>query len=119
MPRGIRKNPAAQKRGKPAKRLNKTEAVRRALDTLGPNAKPLEIKAYLKDVLDTDMKTTLISSYKTSLARKAAGTSSVVRKPKNELTAAPVTAQTGGDKKLAGNIDLDDIQAVKELTERL
>ena len=53
---------------------------------------------------------TLISSYKTTLSKKAAGQSAVIRKLAARVTRA-ATTESG--------ISLEDIKAVKELAERI
>ncbi len=50
---------------------NKMEAVRRAMDSLGYEAQPLEIQKFVKDNFDQDMTANMVSSYKSSLRRKA------------------------------------------------
>jgi hypothetical protein len=46
-------------------------AVRRAMEALGYDAQPLEIQKHIKDNFDLDMNANMISSYKSSLRRKA------------------------------------------------
>jgi hypothetical protein len=106
--------------------MTKLDAVRRALEAMGSDAKPLAIQSYLKDRLGMEVKTNLISVYKKDLARRAkkpvaqeatakkgeakvgAGDNSAVVQPK------PPAAGCG---KEAG-IPLDDILYVKGLVGR-
>ncbi|HEY7158002.1 MAG TPA: hypothetical protein VH575_28865 [Gemmataceae bacterium] len=52
-------------------RTNKMEAVRRAMEALGYEAQPLDIQKYIKDNFGLDMNPNMISSYKSSLRKKA------------------------------------------------
>jgi hypothetical protein len=58
------------------------------------------------------MDNTLISTYKTTLSKKAAGQSAVTRKPAAKPAAPAAPAPNSG-------ITLEDIKAVKELADRL
>jgi hypothetical protein len=83
--------------------LSKMDAVRRALGRLGSDAKPLAMKKYIHDAFGINMDPNMISSYKSSLNKKSAGQSRLTRR-----------AGHG-----AGNFSLADVQAVKQLTERI
>src|SRR5687767_1525160 len=83
--------------------VNKMKIVRETLDTLGSDAKPAEIQKYLKNTHSLAMPTTMISSYKTSILKKAGSKSGLLRR-----------GSRGGD-----GISLEDIRAIKDLTERL
>jgi hypothetical protein len=65
MPRG---KPNAQQESDP--RTNKMEAVRQAMETLGPDASPLDIQKHVKDSFDVDMSANMISSYKSTVRNK-------------------------------------------------
>lgn len=82
------------------------DGVRKALAKLGDGAKPLAIQEFVKKKFDLDMETAVISSYKTSITKKEAGKSAIIRRP----VAAPAAV---------GGISLDDIKAVKDLAERI
>jgi hypothetical protein len=125
MPRGRPKKQAATTKQEPeapksgsgqrnGKALSKLEAVRRTMAELGNDAKPLAIQAHLKKTFGIDMDPKLISNYK-NLVKKTAGGKPKGRKPKAaEAAQAPaLRART------AGGISLDDIRAVKELSDRL
>ncbi len=66
MPRG---RPNTEQGADP--RTNKMEAVRRAMTTLGMNAQPADIQKYIRDNFGQIMDTNMVSSYKSSLRRKA------------------------------------------------
>jgi hypothetical protein len=100
MPRGIPNKTAANSSG-----ISKFEAVRRALSELGIDAKPLEIKDYIKKQFDIAMDTQNISNYKSALKTKSR------RGPKRRAGSTPLTA--------AGGFTLQDIQAVKEMADRI
>ena len=59
----------------PEAEISKMEAVRRALAQLGDDAKPQQIHSFLKSNFRIDMEPNLISNYKSTLSRKAAGQS--------------------------------------------
>ena len=106
MPRGIpKKRTKADDKG-----ISNMEAVRRALAELGQDDQPSEIQSFVKSKFGIDMEKTMISSYKTSL--KAASKSALIRKP------APRAAKTASANANHG-ISLEDIRAVKELTDRI
>jgi hypothetical protein len=90
--------------------LTKREGVRRALAELGPDAQPSDIQAFVKSRFGIDMDKALISSYKTAL--KAAGNKGPGRKVAPKPAKATNATMNGG-------VSLEDIRAVKELTERV
>jgi hypothetical protein len=47
------------------------EAVRRAMESLGYDASPVEIQKYVKDNFGQEMHTNMVSSYKSTLRNKA------------------------------------------------
>jgi hypothetical protein len=105
MPRGIpNKQTATTADGT---EITKKEAVRRALAELGVDAMPLEIKGYLKKNFNIDMDSQNISNYKSSLK---AETKSAPSRP----TEAKPTVATA-----AGGFSLEEIQAVKEVADRI
>ena len=96
MPRSIPKNGAD---------VSKMERVRRALQVLGSDAMPLEIRDFLKKEFGVDMDAQTISNYKSTLKNKSR------RGPKRRTGPAPVKAPSG--------FTLQDIQAVKEMADRI
>jgi hypothetical protein len=98
MPKGIPKN---RENGKA---ISKMEAVRRVLADLGSDAMPGEIQKHVKEKFGIAMEPNMVSNYKSAL--KAANKSAVHRTPK---AAAKAT----------GGITPTDVQAVKELVDKL
>jgi hypothetical protein len=91
------------------------EAVRQALDSLGYEAQPLEIQQFVKDKFGQDMTANMVSSYKSSLRRKAGmrGRRSKRGRPaKTEASAAPATAFHDG-------VPWKDIRAIKDIVGRI
>jgi hypothetical protein len=92
------------------KLTNKTEAVHRALDELGPDAKPLEIQAFVKDRFGVEISTKVVSIYKVKLAKRGRRRG----RPKGKaVTAAP--APRAGH----GEVTLADLRALRELSDRV
>jgi hypothetical protein len=96
--------------------MSKLEAVSQALATLGRDAKPLAIQAFVKQQLGIDVSTDVVSVYKKELARRAArgkavGKAAVVPTPPPAIQATAGTSKSGG-------IPLDDILTVKALVAR-
>jgi hypothetical protein len=100
MPRGIPNKTSANGAG-----ITKFEAVRRALKELGSDAKPLEIKDYIKKQFSIEMDGQNVSNYKSTLKAKSR------RGPKHRSGSTPVISQ--------GGFSLEDIQAVKEVADRI
>lgn len=104
---------APAKAAKPAngKPMSKMEGVRQALGKLGNDAKPLEIKDYLKKQFKISMEPTVISSYKTSIfAKQRTGRKSPGR---------PAGRPSASAKAAGQHISIEDIRAVKDLAERI
>ncbi|HMC63647.1 MAG TPA: hypothetical protein VKI65_01795 [Gemmataceae bacterium] len=106
MPRGIPKR-AGQSDGQ---RITKWDAVGRALAELGKDAKPLQIRDFIRSHIGINMEPQLISNYKSAISKKAAKQSALIRK-----TAAPASRPTS----TGGGITVEDIKAVKEVVERI
>jgi pyruvate/2-oxoglutarate dehydrogenase complex dihydrolipoamide acyltransferase (E2) component len=102
---------------------NKTEAVRRALDELGWDVKPLEIQEHVKKYYDVDITTKVISVYKGKLAKEGRRRGKRGRKPKAEAPAMPAPAPARVPPPRGGRrdtpIDVRDLRALKELNDRL
>jgi hypothetical protein len=94
---------------------SKTEAVRRALATLGTNAVPTEIQVYVKAHFGIEMNTKVISVYKSKLTHQKGKKRNAGRKPKTvegQTTSAPQAApQT--------DVSFKDLRALREMTNRL
>lgn len=87
------------------KGISKMEAVRRALNRLGADAKPLVMKPYIEKEFGIVMDANMISSYKSAISRKGASQSRLNRR--------------GGRGTVGGELSVEDIQAVKDLAERI
>ena len=100
--------------------VSKMDAVRTALDTLGKKAKPKAIVALVKDRYGMDLSLNLVNNYKHHLVKKGVGKGRRGRRPKAEqatAAAAPAPATRRGGN--GGAISLRDIDAVKQLTDRV
>jgi hypothetical protein len=86
-------------------------AVWRALSEMGKDAKPLQMKEYIKSRLGVEMSADHISTYKSSLLKAGLGKKKHGPKPKTATAATWTTTQ--------GGINLEDIRAVKELADRI
>ncbi len=106
--------------GWPREKLdNKMEAVRRALDDLGRDAKPLQIQEHVKDKYDVEISTKVISVYKGKLTREGRRKGKRGRHPKAEDQAASVPARAPRPGGRDAAIDVADLRALKELSERI
>src|SRR5260370_23932912 len=92
------------------KGFKKWEGVQRGGSGLGRDGTPPKIKDYIKSHFRMDLETSLISNYKSSMLKKGAGKSGVSRKPQSQ--AAARAGRSGGS-------TVGDIQAVKEVVDRL
>jgi hypothetical protein len=101
-----------QAKGRAGERLtNKTEAVRRALKELGPDAKPLEIQAFVKDRFGVEISTKVVSIYKAKLGRRGRRRG----KPKGEVAPAAPAPRTVGHRE----VTIADLRAMRELSDRV
>jgi hypothetical protein len=87
------------------------DAVRQALNELGPDATPKDIQRHIQDRYGIKMTPEHVSTYKSSLLRKRKGRRG--RKPKGE--GAPVPAPASGAARSEAAITLRDLRALKEL----
>jgi hypothetical protein len=94
-------------------RVNKMDLIREALSTLGKNAMPLDIQKAVKDKHGIELTTALISNYKAYLAKKGKGKKRGGRKP------GPKPAAVAANGGRSTGISMEDIQAIKALTDRL
>jgi hypothetical protein len=97
---------------------SKTEAVRRALEELGPDAKPLAIQEHVKDRYGVEITTKVISVYKGKLGKRGRKRGRPGRKPKAEVVAAAAPRVAGH---VAGHaeVTIKDLRAIKELSDRV
>lgn len=86
---------------------NKMEAVRRALDALGRNAKPMALRGHILNEYQLDIQPNQISSYKSMILKANGAPKKRGRKPNTATT--PATA----------GVSIKDLKTVKELTTRL
>jgi hypothetical protein len=93
--------------------MTKQEAVRRALSELGNDAKPTEIKGFVKERFGIEMTTDHISTAKSDIRRKAGrkGKSVAKKPPQVQSAAAKGSGKT--------DIPLEDILSIKDLVGRL
>jgi hypothetical protein len=103
MPRGKKTDPAG---------VNKLQAVKEALTTLGKAAMPMDIEKFVKDKHGIDMLRSLISNYKHHLLGKSGGKKRRGRKPGRKPAAEAANVSKGG-------ISIQDIEAVKAVVEKL
>jgi hypothetical protein len=94
--------------------VNKMECVRRALRYLGPDAAPKQLRAYIRREFHLQMDLKMLSAYKATILKKAAGQSGLISR-QADGAATPVKGAAFSD----GGISLEDIQAVKELAGRI
>lgn len=93
-------------------KTSKTDMVRAALDSLGMDAQPLDIQAYIKKEFNEDLKTQTISNYKFGI-RKQAGQTGPGRG--RGRRAVPTPTASGS----AAGLQIADIEAVRKLVTRL
>jgi hypothetical protein len=113
-----------------AEKITKQEAVRRALAHFGREAKPAQMKGWIKEEFRIDMSTDHISTAKGEILRKAregkkpaakkpAPPKSAAREAGPKPTAPPQAKPTPAPATGGGGIPLEDILAVKNLVGRL
>ncbi len=89
------------------KSVSQVDMVKKALEELGADAKPLAIQESIKANFGKDLPTTIISNYKSVLKRKGGG------------AAVSVAAGRGRPTRGSGSIHLDDLEAVRGLVSKL
>jgi hypothetical protein len=99
---------AKDKKGEPTK----MEGVRQALASLGDGAMPVEIKKFVKDKYNFDMSTSMISNYKSHILNPEKTSVKSVRSRRKKAGRRRAAAPAGG-------IRMEDIQALKQLADRL
>jgi len=99
--------------------ITKTDAVRNALKSLGNDAQPLDIQKHVKRYHNLTLDRKLISVYKSYLAKQASGKSAVIKKPKKRGRPAGKKAAPTASAPHSTGISLNDINAVRGLTDRL
>ena len=112
MPRGRLKGENASDPKK-----NKMEAVRRAVESLGLEASPVDIQKFVMDNFEQDMNVNMVSSYKSNLRQKAGlkGKRKKRGRPrKDETTVAPTHVAVARD-----IVPWKDIRTIKDIAGRL
>jgi hypothetical protein len=94
--------------------LSKMDAMRQTLADLGKDAMPLQLQGHLKSKFGIDMPTSHISNYKSVILKPTPKKGKPGRKPK---AAVQLAAPKGTDD--STGVSLDDILAVKQLTDRM
>jgi hypothetical protein len=119
----------------PATGMTKWEAVKRALATLGRDAKPLAIQSHVRDKYKIQMTAGHVSTYKKKLAKKAAVSTRAPQKaaaaprqapangrPRASSPPAPAAAARPADRALGLEGDavrIRDVLLTKELLDRV
>ncbi len=92
--------------------ITKMEAVRQALAKLGPDAKPVDILAYIKETYGLEMSIGMAYNYKSSILKPG-------RKKRGRKPGPKPAAAANGRKTRSAAITVEEIQAVKALVDRL
>src|SRR5690242_15971825 len=87
------------------KGVSQMKMVQLSMDELGADATPQAIQDLIKSKFNKELPTTIISNYKSVLKRKAGG--------------GGVTNSGRGRKPTGGSVQLNDLEAVKALVNRL
>ena len=106
--------------------MTKMEAVRQALAKQGPNARPMDLRDYIKKTFGIDMSTDHISTCKGDIARKKAKPKvmqSAAKQPAAKFVAqtpvAPTAPARQATTQAAGGISVADVDTVKTLVRRV
>src|SRR5262249_13180363 len=97
------------------KLTSKTEAVRRALDGLGPDAMPLAIREHVRKQFGVEISPKAVSISKTKLLREGRKRRKPGPRAKVQRTPPAASPRAGGH----GEVTIRDLRAVKELSERV
>lgn len=125
MPRGKKKvqEQTATSADKPVngagKALSKTDAVKQALATLGKKAKLAEIRDYAKSQYGLDISISHISKLKSPLKKQKKKKAEAEVAASNGQPEAEIATLTKAPAKVKAGIALADIEAAKELTQRV
>ncbi len=114
MPRPKSKPGGANNGGK----VNQMDAVRQALATLGMTASPRDIQAHLREKMGLEMSANMISSYKSSIRKKAG-----LRRLRGGRKKGRAPAEAAAVERpvaLSGEaISIKDLRTLKDLASRL
>jgi hypothetical protein len=97
---------------------NQMEAVRQAMGVLGMDASPTAIHEHLKREMKLDVSPNQISSYKSTI-RKKAGLKGRRRKKKGRLPVEAVAPASPPAAPEADGISIKELRALKTMAERL
>jgi hypothetical protein len=103
--------------GTAAGRTNKRQAVRDAMDVLGMDAPPGDIRDHLKKA-GLDMSTNMISSYKSQIRSKA-GLKSKRRRRKGGRRPKVEVAAVAAPRAPSDSISIKDLRTLREMADRL
>jgi hypothetical protein len=101
----------------PTQGLSKSEAVKRALSTLGADAKPAAVIAHVKDKYGLEVSSQTVSNLKALLAKKGIPSGKRRGRPPKIRTEPSVAPQ--GASVMVSGISVEDIRAVKRLADRI
>jgi hypothetical protein len=93
--------PGAGAGGSPAIGMTKWEAVKRALATLGRDAKPLAIQSHVRDKYMIQMTAGHVSTYKKKLAKKATASTRTPKKAAPAPSHAPANGRAASSRRPA------------------
>lgn len=95
------------KRSESEKTVSQKEMVRLSIEELGADAKPQALQEQIKAKFNKELPTTIISNYK-----------SVLKREQGEGASAS-TGSTRGRKPSGGSVQINDLEAVRALVNRL
>jgi hypothetical protein len=103
--------------------MTKMEAVRKALDTLGKGAKPLQIQGFVKREFNIEMNTDHISTAKGEILRKAKKAKAASKRAAKVAAVAageePAQLPRPAGKASRGTLSVEDVHAVADLVQRI
>jgi hypothetical protein len=104
---------------KKANGMTKNEAVRQALAELGPDAKPMQMRPFIKEHFGIDMTTDHISTAKGEILRKQKGKKKSRPKPRAEQPPPGQPKKQPARAAAPNGISLQDIETVQGLVGRV
>jgi hypothetical protein len=103
---------ATLKKRRKRRKISKTEAVRRALDTLGREAANTDIQKFIRDRYKIQMKPTHISSCKSTLLK-------ALREQGDSVADGPPRSAGRPPGRPSDNLSLGELRSIKELVDRV
>jgi hypothetical protein len=98
-------------------KITKTEAVRRSLQKLGPDATPTEVQKDVKKRFGIDMTTDHISTTKSQLRKEASKNKPAQKQEETKPVAAPPAKAASNGKGTA--VEMQDVLTLKDLVRRV